>query len=107
MTFKLPDSYYEKQREIYDKKYIKFNEEEIHITDFEDRSITPEMQDQMWMNSYARDDLPPKLTDEALIKTVEYYLTNTAQRNFPCITYEETIIHRLVPELIQRLKEKI
>ena len=105
MGFKLPDSYYEKQKVIYDKKYINFNGRQIHVTEFKDRSITPEMKEQMRMNSYAQDDLPPKLTNKELIETVEYYLMHTVQPNFPCVTYDEAIIHRLVPELIKRLKE--
>lgn len=105
MKFKLPDSFYEKQREIHDKKYIDFNGKQVHVTELQDRSITSKMKEQMRMNSYAQDDLPPKLTNEALIETVEYYLTNTVQPNFPCSTYDEAIVHRLVPELLKRLKE--
>ena len=105
MGFKLPDSYYEKQKEIFNKKYIDFNGKEVHVSEFEDRTITIEMKEKMRMNSYAQDDLPPKLTNEALIETAEYYLSNCVQAKFPCTTYDESLVHRILPELIKRLKE--
>lgn len=106
MGFKLPDSYYEQQKEIYDKKYVIYNDQEIHITEFEDKSITLEMQQQMMMNSYARDDLPPKLTNEALIESAKHYLNNCEKPRLPCVTYDEALIHRILPELIKRLEDK-
>ncbi|NRG43266.1 hypothetical protein HRF87_00635 [Bacillus sp. CRN 9] len=105
MGFKLPDSFYEKKREIHEKKYIVFKGENIHVSDFEDRSITVEMKKQMRMNSYAQDDLPPKLDNNALIETAEYYITNCPRPTFPCTTYDEALIHKILPELIKRLKE--
>lgn len=105
MGFKLPDSFYEKQQEIYDKKYITYQDKEIHVSELEDKSVTMEMKNRMRMNSYAQDDLPPKLTDEALIETTKYYVSNCHTPRFPCATYNESIIHKLVPELLKRLEE--
>ncbi|AZV43607.1 hypothetical protein BAOM_2998 [Peribacillus asahii] len=106
MGFKLPASFYEKQKELYEKKYISIGEKEIHVSELEDRSVTPEMRATMRMNSYAQDDLPPKLTDETLINTVKHYLSHCSKPSFPCSTYDEAIIHKYVPELIKRLGEK-
>lgn len=105
MGFRFPDSFYKKQKEIFEKKYIEYKGEKIHVSELEDKSITSDMKKQMRMNSYAQDDLPPKLTNEALINTAEYYLSNCSKPRFPCTTYDESLIHKLVPELIKRLKE--
>ena len=107
MTFKLPDSYYEKQKEIYNLKYINYNDKEIHITGLEDKSVTFEMKKEMRMNSYAQDDLYPKLTDEALIDTAKYFMSQCSRpRKFPCTTYDESVIHMILPEMIKRMEDK-
>lgn len=106
MGFKLPDSYYEKQKEIHNKKYIDYEGKEIHVSELDERSVTLEMKNKMRMNSYAQDDLFPKLTDAALTETAKHYLNNCSQPRFPCATYDEAIIHKIVPELIKRLEDK-
>jgi hypothetical protein len=106
MGFKLPDSFYEKQKEIFEKKYIIYKDEKIHVSELEDRSVSWDMKNEMRMNSYAQDDLPSKLTDKALIETAKYYLSNCSQPKFPCSTYDEALIHKILPELIKRLEEK-
>ena len=85
-AFKLPDSFYEKQKEIYEKKYIEYNGENIHVSVFEDKSITGKMLNQMRMNSYAREDLTPKLTNNALIETAEHYLQQCSKQRYPSST---------------------
>lgn len=104
MTF--PDSFHEKQKELHDLKYVSFNRERIHVSELEGKSITPSMRREMRMNSYAQDDLPPKLTDEALIEMAEYHLSQCSKPSFPCTTYEESLVHKILPELIERLKER-
>jgi hypothetical protein len=103
--FKLPEEFYEHQKEIYNKKYITYNTQEIHVSELSDRSVTTEMKKEMRMNSYAQDDLPSKLTTEALIDTSKYYLSHCTKPRFPCVTYDEGLIHKLLPELIKRLEE--
>jgi hypothetical protein len=106
MGFKLPDEHYERQRELHELKYINFKGKQIHVSKLQDKSVTTEMKDQMKMNSYAQDDLPPKLTNEALIETVKHYKDNCSRPlHFPCSTYDESIIHVLVPEMVKRLEE--
>lgn len=106
MAFKLPESFYEKQKEKYEKKYILLDSgEKIHVSSLEDRSVTPEMKATMRMNSYAQDDLPPKLTNETLIETAKFYLANCSRAKYPCSTYDEAVIHILLPELLKRLEE--
>lgn len=105
MKFKLPESFVQKQKEIFEKKYIDINGEKVHVSELKDRSVTSDMKESMRMNSYANDDMPPKLTNEAIIKTAEHYLENCSQPRYPCVTYEEALIHRIMPELIKRLKE--
>ena len=107
MKFRLPESYYKKLQEIYELKYITIGDQRIHITELEDKSVTPEVKSNMRMNSYAQDDLPPKLTDEALIDTAKYFLSQCSEPKYPCTTYNESIIHKILPEMIKRLEEKI
>jgi hypothetical protein len=61
----------------------------------------------MRMNSYANDDLPPKLNNAALIEKAKQYLGECAQTRIPCSTYDEALIHNIVPELIKRLEETL
>lgn len=107
MGFKLPEWFQEHQKEIYDKKYIQYDDKEIHVSELDNRSVTWEMKQQMSMNSYAQDDMPQKLTNEALIEVAEMYLSNCSKPRFPCTTYDEALIHKILPELLVRLKEKL
>lgn len=107
MTFKLPSKFDEIRKEIHELKYITIGNEKVHVSELDDRSVTPEYLNIMRMNSYAQDDLPPKLTNEALIEKAKYHVLNsTPLRSFPCTTYDEALIHKIVPELIKRLEEK-
>jgi hypothetical protein len=103
--FKLPDEWVKRQQEIYNLKYITYQGKKIHVSEFEDRSITPEMRNHMKMNSYANDDLPPKLNNAALVEKAKQYLGECTQTRIPCSTYDEALIHNIVPELIKRLEE--
>jgi hypothetical protein len=105
--FKLPEGWDERQKEIYGLKYITYGNKEVHISELKDRSVTIEMKKEMRMNSYAQDDLPPKLTTEALIDTTKHYLSHCSKPRFPCVTYDEGLIHKLLPELIKRLEETL
>lgn len=106
MGFKLPEWLEEKKREEYNLKYIKYNGQKIHVSELEDRSVTPEMKENMRMNSYAREDLPPKLTDEVLIGTAKYYMSQCSNpTSIPCATYDEALLHNILPEFIKRLEE--
>lgn len=107
MAFKLPDEYYKRKQEIYDLKYITIGDQRIHISELEDKSVTPELKSKMRMNSYAQDDLPPKLTDEVLIETAKYFMSQCSEPKYPCSTYNESIIHKILPEMIKRLEEKM
>jgi hypothetical protein len=105
MGFKLPEAYYIEKQRVHELKYIDINGEKIHVSELEDRSVNIEVRDQMRMNSYAKDDFPPKLTDEALIDEVEHYRTFCSRQEYnPCLTYDESMIHVLVPEMLSRLK---
>lgn len=105
MGFRIPDSE-EKQLEKHNKRYFEHNETKVHISDFQDKTITVEMKENMRMNSYVLDDLPPKLTDEALIEMANQYHSHCSIPRFPCGTYNEALIHKILPELIKRLEEK-
>ncbi|MED1125263.1 hypothetical protein [Bacillus atrophaeus] len=106
MGFRFKEAIEEKRKEEHQLKYIDYDGKDVHVTEFEDRSITSEMKSKMRMNSYAQDDLPPKLTTEALIATAKLYQSHCSRPRFPCSTYNEALIHKILPELIKRFEEK-
>ena len=99
MAFKFKDKHF-------DLRYIDYEGEKVHVSELEDKSVTIKMKQNMRMNSYAQDKLPPKLDTEALLYTAKYYLEQCSRRNYPCSTYDEAIVHILLPELIKRLEER-
>lgn len=105
MPFKLSEKWEEKRRERELLKFVTYGEEEIHVSEFPDRTITPAMMENMYMNSYARDDIFPKLTTETLLVDAKRYLSHCPTPRMPCSTYNEALIHKIVPELIKRLEE--
>ena len=105
MAFKLPESYLKRKQEEYELKYITIGDKEIHVSQLEDKSVTSEIYKEMRMNSYAQDDLPPKLTNETLIKMAKYFMSQCQRPSFPCTTYNEALIHKILPEFVKRLEE--
>lgn len=104
MTFKIPEKYKQLQKDLYAKKYIIIGDTEIHVSHLKDRSVNVEKKQKMRMNSYAQDDLYPKLDNEALIYTARHFIANCSTPRFPCATYDESLIHMILPELIKRLE---
>jgi hypothetical protein len=113
MEFRIPKKLLEVMEErerIFELMYVTYptsrGEEEIHVSEFSDKSISSILLKDMRMNSYARDAIYPKLSDKALIEEAKYFLTQCKTPKFPCATYDEALIHKIVPELIKRLEEK-
>lgn len=96
----------EKQKQIESLKLVILEDrnERIHVSEFGDQSITPEVYANIRMNSYARNEIFPKLTNQTLIQSAEYYQSQCKRPSTPCSTYEEVLAHKIVPELIARLK---
>lgn len=92
-------------REIDEQRFVVTEGNKKMINEFADRSITPEEQAGMRMNSYAQDALPPKLTDAALIQTIETFAEELPIPPVTCTTYSEILLYRHLPELLKRLKE--
>lgn len=110
MPFKLSEEFKAKRQAIEDLKMVIIDgqEGEVHVSTFPARGVTPEEYGQMRMNSYARDDFFPKMNDELLLKTAQYYLDQCGRpARTPSVTYNEAVIHNVLPELIKRLEEKI
>lgn len=103
-VFQIPNEFEKFKKERHEKQYFKHHGEKVHVTDFEDKSITKDMLTDMRMNSYANEIMPPKLDDEALIEKAEHYIAQCTQSRYPCSTYDEALIHTILPELIKRLK---
>ncbi|WJV20780.1 hypothetical protein QU593_10220 [Rossellomorea marisflavi] len=105
---KLPKEYYDLVQATEELKYIDYDGKRIHVSDLKDRSVTTHMKNKMRMNSYAQSDMPPKLTDKALIETVTHYRKNCeTTSSTPYVTYNDNLIHVLVPELVKRMNELI
>lgn len=60
------------------------------------------------LNGFERDALYPVLTTEALCKATEQVRSLCLpQRHFPTLTYDETLMHRLVPLLVAELLRRV
>lgn len=92
-------------RDDYEKLTFELEGEPTHVMELVDRSVDIEMLERMRMNSYVQDKLPSKLTTEALIARAEYFKKQCGYRNVTTTTYEESLIHVLLPELLVRMKE--
>jgi hypothetical protein len=71
------------------------------------KEITLEEYKDLRANSYERKLLTEKLSNEALEYSINLCMKNTIVPNhasFVPVTYEETLIHTYVPELLKRLK---
>ena len=57
-------------------------------------------------NSHEWEAVDKNLDNDALIKVTEHAIQNSSpQEYYPTLCYDETVIHRLAPLLIERLKE--
>ncbi|WP_078598626.1 hypothetical protein [Evansella clarkii] len=89
----------------YDMAQVEFKGGKVHISDMKDRSVTTKDLKEMTMTTYARMKIPPKMTDTALLRTAERYLSQCSDSGYPYVTYNDALVHTIVPELIHRLKE--
>lgn len=105
MTFKLPEEWLIKQQEEYEKQYVLYNGNEIHVTEFEDRSISSEQFSGFRMNSYARDKIYSKLDNKALVEQAKYHESQCSQGRHPVITYNDALIYLITPELVKRIED--
>ncbi|MCR6108604.1 hypothetical protein HXA34_20150 [Salipaludibacillus agaradhaerens] len=89
----------------YDMEYVSFKGGRTHISNMEDRSLTTDDLKGVALTTYARMKIPPKMTDKALLQTAERYLSQCSDSGYPYVTYNDALVHTIVPELIHRLKE--
>ena len=105
MGFKLPKEYQEKLKQENELKYVILEDgSQKHLSEFEDKSITPDKYQTFRMNSYARNEIYPKLTNETLLEQAEYYISQ-CHKPYRISTYNDAAIHLILPELINRFKE--
>lgn len=105
MTFKLPKEYEEKLKQENELKFVLLEDgSQKHITEFDNKSISPDEYQAFRMNSYARNDIYPKLTNETLLEQAEYYISQ-CHKPYTISTYNDAIIHLILPELMKRFKE--
>lgn len=71
----------------------------------DDGPIDLETWQELTLNSYERNYLMEFLTDEALLWECKTFSRNISTK-YEC-TYESTIVHKLFPILVSRLKEKL
>lgn len=57
------------------------------------------------MNSWEREAIYPKLTDEALADVIQYSLDNCGRAELPASTYNNAIWMVFMPLLLKRFKE--
>lgn len=105
MTFKFPKEYEEKLKKENELKYVILEDgSQKHISEFDNKSISPDEYQTFRMNSYARNEIYPKLTNGTLLEQAEYYISQ-CHKPSTISTYNDAIIHLILPELLKRIKE--
>lgn len=105
MGFELPKEYVEKLKQENELKYVLFDDgSQKHVSEFGDKSISPDEYQTFRMNSYARNDIYPKLADETLLEQAEYYISQ-CHKPYRISTYNDAAIHLILPEMMKRFKE--
>lgn len=84
--------------------FIEYDDHYVSLSAIPSRSVTPDMLRRMHMSTLARAKLPPKLTNDALIQTAEQYINQCTPATYPGATYDQSLIHLILPEFIRRLK---
>lgn len=91
----------------HDKEFITYEDgskPKHHVSELTDKSVTPKINQNLRMNSYARAKMPAKLTDETLHEALEHYMLQCTRSGTVSSTYNEAIIFDLLPELLKRIK---
>lgn len=89
----------------HDTTFLEYRGKNLPVQDIPNQSVNPDMLKELSMDLASRSQLPPKLTDEALVETAEKYL-NQCSAGGAAVTYEGMLLQHIVPELVERLKEK-
>lgn len=87
----------------HDKPFIEYRGKSLPVTDIPDQSVSPSMLDELSMDIKSRAQMPPKMTDEALVETAEKYLAQCSPDSI-AVTYDQMLLQHIVPELVERLK---
>lgn len=89
----------------YNSAFLEYRGANLPVEDIPDQSVNPDMLRELSMDLTSRTQLPPKLTDEALVQTAENYLKQCSADG-SAVTYEGMLLQHIVPELVERLKDK-
>lgn len=89
----------------YSEPFLEYRGRNIPVETLEDQSVDPSMLGELHMDLVSRAQLPPKLTNEALIETAEHY-ANQCSADGVAVTYDQMLVQHILPELVERLKEK-
>lgn len=105
MGFRISTEMEEKRKKEEALQFVLHKGEEIPVASFEDQSISTNLLEEFRMNSYATDKIFAKLDNETLIKQASYYQGQCGSYSYPAATYNEALIHVIVPELIKRIQQ--
>ena len=105
MGFRISTEMEEKRKKEEALQFVLHKGEEIPVASFEDQSISTNLLEEFRMNSYARDKIFSKLNNDALIKEASYYQGQCGRYHYPATTYNDALIHVIVPELIKRIQQ--
>lgn len=89
----------------HDLSYVEYRGEYIDLKQLADQSVDANMLTDLSMDLATRKQLPPKLTDDALVQTAENYLNQCSPEGH-AVTYEGMLLQHIVPELVARMKQK-
>lgn len=88
-----------------DMIYVEIDGKRTDVNSLEEGSVTLEQYKSVRANSVGFEALYPKLNDGALTHVAKYHLQNIPVKRKP-VTYEESLVACVVPELIKRLESK-
>lgn len=89
---------------LHDKPFIEYRGHNLPVNDIPDQSVNMAMLGELSMDIKSRAQMPPKLTDDALVETAEKYLAQCSPDGI-AVTYDQMLLQHIVPELVERLKE--
>lgn len=94
-----------KKQEIHANMMVDYLGEKIRVADIENQSLSFQQYKETVMSGYVRDYIYPKLNNTALMEVATEYKNQCSEPLRPVTTYNDALIHLIVPELLARIEE--
>lgn len=94
-----------KKEEVHANMMVDYLGEKIRVADIENQSLSFQQYKETVMSGYVRDHIYPKLNNAALAEVATEYKSQCSEPLRPVTTYNDALIHLIVPELLARIEE--